>query len=164
VIQPRLRAALVIGSIVVASGIAGAAIDRALIARGRGRAPVATGGGGGGGGGQRGGGGPGRSWPEQEARRRNDMLEHMTKDLSLSAAQRAGFDSIMQRTDSSLRTVRREMQPKIQQVFEAGRAEMAAQLDTSQRVKFNAMRKGPPREYRGGDGRGGNRGGQPGRQ
>ena len=162
-IQPRLRAALVIGSIVVASGIAGAAIDRVFVARGS-RRPVAQQGGSGGGGPRGGGGGPGRSWPEQEARRRNEMLEHMTKDLSLTAAQRAAFDSIMQRTDSSLRLVRREMQPKIQQVFEAGRAEMAAQLDPAQRVKFNAMRKGPPREYRGGDGRGGNRGGPPGRQ
>jgi hypothetical protein len=163
VIQPRLRAALVIGSIVLASGIAGAAIDRAFIARG-GRRPVAAPGGVGGGGPRGGGGGPGRSWPEQEARRRNEMLEHMSKDLSLTPAQRAGFDSIMQRTDSSLRTVRREMQPKIQQVFEAGRAEMMTRLDSTQRVKFNAMRKGSPREFRGGDGRGGVRGGPPGRQ
>jgi len=76
----------------------------------------------------------------------------MAKDLSLTAAQRAGFDSVMQRTDSLLRAVRREMQPKIQQVFEASRAEMAARLDTTQRVKFNAMRRGgPPREFRGGE-------------
>jgi len=163
VIQPRLRAALVIGSIVVASGIAGAAIDRAFIARG-GRRPagVVAGGGGGGGGPRGGGGGPGRSFPEQEARRRGEMLERMTKELTLSTAQRASFDSIMQRTDSSLRLVRREMQPKIMQVFEGGRAEMVARLDSTQRVKFNAMRKGPPRDFRNGDGRG--RGGAPGRQ
>jgi len=161
VIQPRLRAALVLGSIIVASGIAGAAIDRAFIARSRGQQPVAMGTGMGGGP-RGGGGGPGRSWPEQEARRRNEMLDRMTKELSLSTAQRAGFDSVMQRTDSSLRLVRREMQPKIQQVFEGSRAEMVARLDSTQRVKFNAMRKGPPRDFRNGDGRG--RGGAPGRQ
>jgi hypothetical protein len=146
----RLRAGLVIASIVLASGIAGAAIDRAFIARRGGRpAPTREMGGGGGGGGGRGG---GRSWPEQEARRRAEMLDHMTKELTLTAAQRAGFDSVMQRTDSSLRAVRREMQPKIQQVFEASRAEMLARLDTTQRVKFNAMRRGgPPREYRQGE-------------
>jgi hypothetical protein len=148
-----LRAALVIGSIVVASGIAGAAIDRAFIVRGGSRPAAArqTGGGGEGGGGR----GGGRSWPEQEAKRRTEMLDHMTKDLSLSTAQRAAFDSIMQRTDSSLRTVRREMQPKIMQVFEASRAEMAARLDSAQRVKFNAMRRGgAPREFREGGERG----------
>jgi len=51
------------------------------------------------------------------------------------------------------------------QVFEGGRAEMLARLDSTQRVKFNAMRKGgPPRDFRGGDGRGGDRGGPPARQ
>ena len=146
-IPPRLRAGLVIASIVLASGIAGAAIDRAFIARG-GTRPSAVNIGPGGGGGGRG----GRPTPEQEAKRRSDMLDHMSKDLSLTAVQRAGFDSIMQRTDSLLRAVRREMQPKIQQVFEASRAEMVARLDTTQRAKFDAMRShGPQREFRGGD-------------
>jgi hypothetical protein len=129
---------LVIGAIVVASGIAGAAIDRAFITRGGGRPAAGVSGGNGG----RGGGGGGRPSPEQEAKRRNDMLDHMTKDLSLTPTQRAGFDSVMQRTDTLLRAVRREMQPKIQQVFEASRAEMATRLDSTQRVKFNAMRRG----------------------
>lgn len=153
--SPRLNAALVIASIVVASGIAGAAIDRAFVVRGGGRAqraPSSVGGGGGGGGG---GGRGGRLSPEVEAKRRSDMLDRMSRELALTPAQRAGFDSVMQRTDSSLRAVRREMQPKIQQVFEVSRAEMVARLDTTQRVKFNAMRRGgPPREYRDGGERG----------
>ncbi|MEO8562835.1 MAG: hypothetical protein ABI601_12210 [bacterium] len=148
-IQPSLRAGLVIAAIVVASGIAGAAIDRAFIARGTGH-PVAVRSDSAGGGGRRGGGN--RPWPEQEAKRRTEMLDHMAKDLVLTPAQRAGFDSIMQRTDSSLRAVRREMQPKIAQVFEVSRVEMSARLDTTQRVKFNAMRRGgTPREFRDGD-------------
>ncbi|HEV7994296.1 MAG TPA: hypothetical protein VGP25_20900 [Gemmatimonadaceae bacterium] len=153
-IPPRLRAGLFIASIVVASGIAGAALDRAFVARGAGRPPaVGTGAGGGGGGGGRG----GRPMsPEQEAKRRSEMLDHMTTDLSLTPVQRAGFDSVMQRTDSALRAVRREMQPKFQQLFETSRGEMLARLDTAQRVKFNAMRRGgPPRDFRDGERGGG---------
>jgi hypothetical protein len=53
------------------------------------------------------------------------------------------------------------MQPKIQQVFESSRDEMVARLDTTQRVKFNAMRRGgPPREFRGGGERGGGKPGE----
>jgi hypothetical protein len=157
VIPPRLGAGLVIASIVVASGIAGAAIDRAFIARRGGRPVGVVSGGEGGGGGGRG----GRPSPEQEVKRRTEMLDHMTKDLSLTPAQRAGFDSVMQRTDSSLRAVRREMQPRFQQLFETSRAEMAARLDSGQRARFDAMRRnGPPRDFRDGD-RGGNRGGGP---
>jgi len=151
VITPRLRAGLVVAAIVLGAGIAGAAIDRALVSH-RGAPRVASANGGDIGGGR----GGGRPWSEQEAKRRSEMLEHMSKDLVLTPVQRAGFDSIMQRTDSLLRVVRHEMQPKIQQVFEASRAEMLARLDTTQRVKFNAMRRGgPPREFRDGEHRGG---------
>ena len=146
-IPPRLRAGLVIGAVVIASGIAGAAIDRAIVVR---RPPRGSGtiGGGGGGGGR-------RSGPEQgEQRRRTEMLDRLTKELSLSTAQRAGLDSIFQRTDSSLRAIRRETQPQIQQVFERSHQEVNARLDSTQRVKFAAMRKNRSREYHGG-GRGG---------
>jgi hypothetical protein len=68
----------------------------------------------------------------------------MTKDLGLNAVQRAGIDSVMQRTDSSLRVVRREMQPRIQKIFDDSRAEIAARLDSAQRVKF-AQQKPPKR-------------------
>jgi hypothetical protein len=143
--HPRLRAGLVIAAVVVASAIAGAAIDRNLVmshAR-----PV---------------GGGGRGRPPSgdfEARRRNDMLERMSRELSLTPAQRAGLDSVFQRTDSSLRAIRREMQPRLKQVFEASRAEMNARLDSTQRQKLAAMKfGGPPRGWEGGG-----RGGPPGR-
>ena len=91
---------------------------------------------------------------EGEQRRRTEMLDRLTKDLSLTTVQRAGLDSIFQRTDSSLRAIRRETQPQIQQVFERSHQEVSARLDSTQRVKFAAMRKNRSREYRGG-GRGG---------
>ncbi|MEO6529060.1 MAG: hypothetical protein ABIP93_20745 [Gemmatimonadaceae bacterium] len=134
-IPPRIRAGLVIAAIILSSAIAGAAIDRAALSR----RP------------QHGGGGPPsrRQTPEQEARRRTEMLDHMTKDLVLTTAQRAGLDSIFQRSDSSVRAVRREMQPRLQAVFESSRAEINSRLDSAQRVKFASMRRqggGPPRD------------------
>jgi hypothetical protein len=94
--------------------------------------------------------------PEQEQRRRTEMLDRLTADLALTPAQRAGVDSIFQRTDSSLRAIRREMQPRLQQVFERSRAEIDARLDSAQRAKFAKRRRGygGPRAWHGGDGRG----------
>jgi hypothetical protein len=140
VIPPRLRAGLVIGAVVIASAIAGAAIDRSLLMRRRGRDMD-------------------RRGPPQalEQRRRSDMLDRMTTDLALTPAQRAGLDSIFQRTDSTLRAIRRETQPRIQQVFERSKADVNARLDPAQREKFARMQPSgrPPRDgYRGGGGRG----------
>jgi Spy/CpxP family protein refolding chaperone len=132
----------VIGAVVVASGIAGAAIDRAFLAR---RAPRGDG---------RRGGPP----PEMEQRRRTQMLDRLTTDLALTPAQRAGLDSIFQRTDSTLRSIRREAQPRIEQVFERSKAEINARLDSTQRAKFATL--GPRRgsgDHRSG-GRRGSRG------
>jgi hypothetical protein len=49
----------------------------------------------------------------------------------------------MQRTDSTLRVVRREMEPRLRQIFDSSRAQISARLDSAQRVKFAAQR--PPR-------------------
>jgi hypothetical protein len=128
----RWRAGLVIVAIAVASALLGAAGDRAYLLRsGRLRGFP-----------------PGRATPEQEAKRRHDMLERLTKDLGLSRTQQAGIDSVMQRTDSSLRAIRHEMQPRIQQVFESSRAEIATRLDSAQRVKFARRKPRPPRGQR----------------
>jgi hypothetical protein len=123
----------VIAAVVVASAIAGAAIDRNLVMR-----HVRQGWSGGEG---RRGGPP----AEMEARRRTEMLDRMTKELSLTPAQRVGLDSVFQRTDSSLRAIRRDMQPRLKQVFETSRAEMNARLDSTQRQKLASMKfAGPP--------------------
>ena len=116
----RARAAVVITAIAIGSAIAGAGIDRWAVAHAprHPRAPMST------------------LSPEAAARRRAEMLERMTKDLGLSTMQRAGIDSIMQRTDSALRVVRGEMQPRLRQIFDGSRAEIAARLDSAQRVKF----------------------------
>ena len=144
--HPRLRAGLVIAAVVVAGAIAGAAVDRNVVMR------HARQGAGSGGWGPGRGGPPG---PEMEARRRTEMLDRMTKELSLTPVQRAGLDSVFQRTDSSLRAIRREMQPRLKQVFEASRTEMNARLDSTQRQKLASMRWGGPPRGGWGEGRGG---------
>jgi hypothetical protein len=125
------RAAMVSVVIVICSALAGVAIDRVVFQRMAHRRPPP------------GVGGPGRGSPEADTKRRNDMLDRMTTQLTLSTAQRQGIDSVMQRSDSSLRAIRAEMQPRLRQVFQASRAEIEARLDSTQRVKLKAMQ--PPR-------------------
>jgi Spy/CpxP family protein refolding chaperone len=126
--QGRARAALIVAAIAVGCAIAGAGIDRWVVMHGP----------------RHGRGGPlGALSPEAAARRRAEMLERMTKDLKLTPTQRAGIDSVMQRTDSALRVVRGEMEPRLRQIFDSSRAQISARLDSAQRVKFAAQR--PPR-------------------
>lgn len=125
----RLRAGFVIALIVVCSALAGAAIDRMTTQRMRHSRP-----------------GDHMS-RDQDAKRRADMLDRMTRELSLSSAQRAGIDSVMRATDTLLRAIRGEMQPRLRKVFEDSRAEMLARLDSEQRTKFEKMmpqRERPP--------------------
>ena len=132
----RLRAGVVIALIAVCSALAGAALDRVAVQRMAHRHPQGQA-------------GPGRGSPEQDARRRSDMMDRMTKDLDLSASQRAGIDSVMQRSDSSLRAIRTEMQPRLRQVFQGSRVEIEARLDSAQRIQFAKSRpqggRGPRR-------------------
>ncbi|MES2176998.1 MAG: hypothetical protein V4550_03960 [Gemmatimonadota bacterium] len=130
----RMRAGGVLALIAVCSALAGAALDRVAVQRmGRHRGggqPVAPGGPG----------GRDRFSPEADAKRRGEMLDRMTTSLDLTAAQRGGLDSVMKHTDSSLRAIRLEMQPKIRAVFDSSRVAMLARLDQQQRAKFEASR------------------------
>jgi hypothetical protein len=134
----RARAAIVIALVVICSALAGAALDRVAFLRMRRRPPFGQGGGGPGGPGGPGR-GPGRGSREEDSRRRVEMLDRMTKDLSLTPAQRAGIDSVMQHTDSSLRAIRTEMQPRLTKVFEDSRTQILSRLDSTQRGKFDQM-------------------------
>jgi molecular chaperone DnaK (HSP70) len=124
------RAALVIIAVIIGSALAGAAVDHAIVLRN-----------------------PRRFQPsylvegtEAAASRRTDMLERLTEELSLRPEQRAAIDSIMRRTDSVLRGVRLEMQPRVQTALDDSRRQIENHLDATQRASFNARQ--PARHWR----------------
>ena len=78
--------------------------------------------------------------------RRTDMLERLTDELSLRPEQRAAIDSIMRHTDSVLRDVRLEMQPRVQQALDDSRRQIRSHLDSAQRVNFDTRQ--PARRWR----------------
>jgi Spy/CpxP family protein refolding chaperone len=123
----RLRAGIVIGLIALCSAVAGAAVERSIIQRviARRRPPPLMGG--------------ARFTREMDTRRRTDMLDRMTKDLTLTATQRAGIDSVMQHSDSLLHDIRLEIQPRLEQVLANSRAAIDARLAPEQRAKYEAM-------------------------
>jgi hypothetical protein len=118
----RARAALVLGAIVLGSALVGAAIDRGIVMHQPRRF--------------RGGGAMTPPTAEQETHRRQAALDRMTKELDLSTAQRVAVDSIMLRTDSALRVIRGEMQPRLKQLLDSSRVQIEARLDAEQRAKF----------------------------
>ena len=127
----RARAAVVIGAIVVGSALVGAAIDRGIVMHQQPRR-------------FRGGGPMTPPTPEQETRRRQAAVDRMAKELDLSTAQRVAVDSIMLRTDSALRVIRGEMQPRLKQLLDSSRVQIEARLDAEQRAKFaKAMSRFP---------------------
>jgi Spy/CpxP family protein refolding chaperone len=123
----RLRAGIVIGLIALCSAIAGAAVERSIIQRvlARRRPPPIV--------------GATRFTREADTRRRTDMLDRMTKDLTLTSTQRAGIDSVMQHSDSLLHDIRLEIQPRLEQVLANSRAAIDARLEPQQRAKYEEM-------------------------
>ena len=70
--------------------------------------------------------------------RRKEMLQKPTEELALRPDQRAAIDSIMQRTDSVLRDLRLETQPRAQKVLDESRQQIESRLDSGQRATFAA--------------------------
>lgn len=124
------RAALIIVAVAIGSALAGAAVDHAIVLRNPRRfQPVFFGEG-----------------TEAAASRRVNMLERLTDELSLRPEQRAAIDSIMRHTDSVLRDVRLDVQPRVQQALDNSRRQIESHLDSAQRANFNARQ--PARRWR----------------
>lgn len=118
----RSRAVLIIIAIVVGSALAGAAADHAIVLHNPRRfRPVPFGG-----------------TAKAAESRRTEMLQRLTEELSLRPEQRAAIDSIMQRTDSVLRDLRLETQPRAQKVLDQSRKQIESRLDSGQRAIFAA--------------------------
>lgn len=118
----RSRAVLIIIAIVVGSALAGAAVDHAIVLHNPRRfRPVPFGG-----------------TAKAAESRRTEMLQRLTEELSLRPEQRTAIDSIMQRTDSVLRDLRLETQPRAQKVLDQSRKQIESRLDSGQRAIFAA--------------------------
>jgi hypothetical protein len=124
------RAALVIVAVIIGSALAGAAVDHAIVLRNPRRFQSTF----------------LMDGTEAAASRRTDMLERLTDELSLRPHQRAAIDSIMRRTDSVLRELRLEVQPRVQQALDDSRRQIEGQLDSTQRASFEARQ--PARRWR----------------
>ena len=124
------RAALVIVAVIIGSALAGAAVDHAIVLRNPRRFQATF----------------FMDGTEAATSRRTDMLERLTDQLSLRPDQRAAIDSIMRRTDSVLRDLRLEVQPRVQQALDDSRRQIEGQLDSAQRATFNARQ--PARRWR----------------
>src|SRR6478672_12116489 len=116
------RAALIIVAVVIGIALAGAAIDHAIVLRNprRFQRPLFA------------------ANSEAAESRRTDMLERLTDELSLRPEQRAAIDSIMRHTDSVLRDLRLETQPRAQKVLDQSRKQIESRLDSGQRAIFAA--------------------------
>lgn len=126
----RTRAVLVIVAIIIGSALSGAAVDHAIVLHNPRRfRPVPFGGN-----------------AKAAESRRSEMLRTLTGELSLRPDQRAAIDSIMQRTDSVLRDLRLETQPRVQKVLDDSRKQIESRLDASQRATFAARQ--PARTWR----------------
>ena len=131
-ISGRTRAGAIIVLIAICSALAGAAVDR-VVARKM----------------HHGGGGQGHMTTEQQAEHRKEALDDLTKQLSLSDAQRTSVATIMLHTDSSLRAIRHDMQPKIKAELDSSHALIVSLLDSTQREKFAKIpRRAPPQAPR----------------
>lgn len=129
-IASRSRAVLVIVAVAVGSALAGAAVDHAIVLHNPRRfRPLPFGGN-----------------AQAAESRRTEMLERLTSELALRPDQRSAIDSIMRRTDSVLRDVRLEMQPRVQRVLDESRKQIESRLDSGQRVTFAARQ--PARTWR----------------
>ena len=126
----RSRAVLVVLAIVIGSALAGAAVDHAIVLRNPRRFRQVPFGG----------------TAKSAVARRNDVLQQLSTELALRPEQRAAIDSIMQHTDSVLREMRLEMQPRVQRVLDQSRHEIESHLDSGQRATFAARQ--PARSWR----------------
>ena len=124
--SPRLLAATVLLLVAIAGGLAGIALDRAVLL------PARFGHG-------YGGGPPGARRPLEPDRRSRDRFAHQ---LGLSDSQRVRIDSLMDRQLQQIRAVRAQVHPRFDSIVTQTRREIDAILTPEQREK--AKKLGPP--------------------
>jgi Spy/CpxP family protein refolding chaperone len=69
------------------------------------------------------------------------MIERLSKDLSLTEEQKARVKPIVSRMNEKLDGQFRDMQPKVQQIFDEGFTEIGKQLNDDQKSRFRSLRE-----------------------
>jgi len=123
---PALRAYLLLVVLVLSSGIAGAAIDRALARRSAAAFPPPPWAG-----------GP----PLRPPGDRRRFSEQIANDLGLSPDQKQRIDASIERRFAAMQAVGAQVRPQLDSLMRAGQAEIDAILTDSQRARVRKMRE-----------------------
>lgn len=137
----RLVAALVLIATLALGVLLGVALDRRVLRTRGGGPPFGRFG--------------GPPTPEQAAAGRARMVDRMTKDLELTAAQRSAVDSIFRVQGAALDSIRQRTQPTVDSLRSATRQAIGAILTPAQRVKADSLRARMESRRRGRGPRGG---------
>jgi hypothetical protein len=70
---------------------------------------------------------------------RQSMRERMAADLSLTAAQRVTFDSLLENRHHEMNAVMEPVRPQLDSIRQQTRVEIARMLDDGQRVRYEQM-------------------------
>ena len=86
--------------------------------------------------------------PPMQGRDTNGMLRHMTEMLDLTPVQQDSIKAVLERYRPAMDSAWAEVRPRIETVRARIRSDIAAQLTTEQRTKYEEMTKhhGDPRQ------------------
>lgn len=79
--------------------------------------------------------------PKHPPRGPDGFVRHLADELTLSAPQQDSVRAILQRHKPQMDSAWAEMRPRVETLRETIRSEIAAQLDSTQRVKFNDLNR-----------------------
>lgn len=79
--------------------------------------------------------------PRRPPRGPDGFVRHLADELSLSTPQQDSVRAILQRHKPQMDSAWAEMRPRVETLRETIRSEIAAQLDSAQRVKFDDLNR-----------------------
>lgn len=83
----------------------------------------------------------GQDWKNRRDHKRENILEHMTKNLELTPEQQAKIQPILDQAKPQVAAARQEAMGKMKAVRDATRAQIRALLTPAQQQKFDALQK-----------------------
>jgi len=86
-------------------------------------------------------GGPHMGGHDGEFGMRRNMVDHLSRELDLSASQRTKLDSVMERQAAAFKKIREETQPRIKALVDSSHAQIDQLLTPEQRAKYAKMRE-----------------------